>query len=94
METYNPQSQPLLTWPPAFAVVRSYLDQLVRSGALPAARTAAIDAALTEAEGVNGTRRGDLLRRLAAELEGEAAQSGDPERVRAMAGAVRALAGT
>jgi hypothetical protein len=93
MDIYNPQSQPLLTWPPAFAVVRSYLDQLVRNQGLPQARTAAIDAALTEAEGVNGTLRGDLLTRLAAELEGEAARSGDPDRVRAMAGAVRALAG-
>ena len=27
---YNPQSQPKMTWPPAFVVVRSYLDQLVR----------------------------------------------------------------
>jgi len=92
METYNPQSQPLLTWPPAFAVVRSYLDQLVRNSGLPQARTAAIDAVLTEAESVNGTIRGDLLGRLAVALEGEAAGSGDPSRVHAMADAVRSLA--
>ena len=28
---YNPQSQPKMTWPAAFVVVRSYLDQLVRN---------------------------------------------------------------
>src|SRR5690606_9233054 len=39
MEEYNPQAQPQVTWPAAFPIVRSYLDQLVRGNGLPAART-------------------------------------------------------
>ncbi len=92
MEEYNPQSQPELFWPPAFPVVRSYLDQLIRNGGLAAARTSTISETLAAAESESGEARGGMLRRLAGELEGEAAGSGDPERVRAMAAAVRDLA--
>jgi hypothetical protein len=42
---YNAQSQPTMTWPPAFVGVRSSLDQLVRGNGLAADRTAAIAAA-------------------------------------------------
>ena len=35
-EQYKPTSQPKLVWPPAFVVVRSYLDQLVRNNGLAA----------------------------------------------------------
>jgi hypothetical protein len=92
MEEYNPQSQPRLVWPAAFPVARSYLDQLVRNRGLPAARTTAIDAALTAAERASGAARRDQLNRLATELDGDAARSNDAARVRAMAGAVRDLA--
>jgi hypothetical protein len=93
MDEYNPQSQPLIVWPPAFAVVRSYLDQLVRNGGLPAARTTAIAAALTTAERTTGAARREQLNRLAAELDADAARAADAARVRAMADATRALAG-
>ena len=46
---YNPQSQTKFEWPPAFVVVRSYLDQLVRNQGLAPARTTAIAAALDAA---------------------------------------------
>src|SRR3954447_12048441 len=42
MKEYNPQSQPKLTWPAAFVVVRSYLDQLVRNDGLANDKTTAI----------------------------------------------------
>jgi hypothetical protein len=35
MEEFNPQSQPRITWPAAFPVVRSYLDQLGAQALLP-----------------------------------------------------------
>jgi hypothetical protein len=93
MEEYNPQSQPKIVWPAAFPVVRSYLDQLVRNGGLPAARTTAIAASLTAAERATGAARRDQLNRLATELDGDAAGAADQGRVRAMAAAVRDLAG-
>src|SRR5258708_25012459 len=54
---YNPQSQPKFTWPPAFVVVRSYLDQLVRNDGLGPDPTSAISAALDAAERRNGAPR-------------------------------------
>ncbi len=54
---YNPTSQPKLVWPPAFVVVRSYLDQLVRNDGLAADRTAG---------DLGGARRGGAEERCGA----------------------------
>ena len=91
-EEYNPQSQPRITWPAAFPVVRSYLDQLARNQGLPPARTSAISTALTEAERASGNERRDQLTRLAGQLDKDANGAADAARVRAMAAAVRELA--
>src|SRR5690606_37131254 len=88
----NPQAQPQVTWPAAFPVVRSYLDQLVRGNGLPAARTREIAAALDAAEQATGSARAERLNQLAAALDRDAAGAADAERVRAMAAAVRDLA--
>lgn len=92
MEEYNPQAQPQLSWPAAFPVVRSYLDQLVRGNGLPAARTREIAAAVDAAERASGAARRQQLERLAGALDADAAGAADAARVRAMASAVRALA--
>jgi hypothetical protein len=93
MDEYNPQSQPLIEWPAAFPVVRSYLDQLVRGNGLAAARTTAIAAALDAAEAQSGAARSSALRTLAEQVRGDAAGAADADRVRAMADAMEALAG-
>jgi hypothetical protein len=92
MEEFNPQSQPRITWPAAFPVVRSYLDQLVRGNGLAAARTSAIDRALTAAERQSGAARRTALTTLAQAVDGDAAGAADAARVRAMAAAIRDLA--
>ena len=92
MQEYNPQTQPRITWPAAFPVIRSYLDQLVRNRGLPAARTTAIAAALDTAERAAGAARRNQLNRLAAQLDADARNARDAARVRAMAAAVRELA--
>ena len=92
MEEFNPQSQPLITWPAAFPVVRSYLDQLVRGNGLPVARTTAIGRALDAAERANGAARRNALTSLAQEVDRDAAGARDAARVRAMAAAMRDLA--
>jgi hypothetical protein len=89
---YNPQSQPKMVWPAAFVVVRSYLDQLVRGQGLAAARTTAIDAALTAAEQQTGAARAAALRTLATQVDRDVAGAKDSARVRAMAGEIRRLA--
>ena len=92
MEEYNPQTQPHITWPAAFPVVRSYLDQLVRNNGLATARTSAIAAALDRAERASGSARRSQLNRLATQLDNDARSATDGARVRAMAAAVRDLA--
>ena len=92
MEEYNPQMQPKVTWPAAFPVVRSYLDQLVRNNGLAAARTTAIATALNNAERARGATRRQQLNALATQLDRDAAGASDAARVRAMAAAVRDLA--
>jgi hypothetical protein len=91
-EEYNPQSQPKMTWPPAFVVVRSYLDQLVRGQGLAGERTSAIDAALTAAEAASGAARVAALRTLASQVDKDVAGAKDGARVRAMAAEIRRLA--
>jgi hypothetical protein len=92
MEEYNPQSQPRITWPAAFPVVRSYLDQLVRGNGLASARTTAIASALTAAERQSGAARAPALNTLAGQVDADVSGARDASRVRAMAEAIRALA--
>jgi hypothetical protein len=94
MEEYNPQSQPKIVWPPAFVVVRAYLDQLVRGKGLAAARTTGIASALDAAEKQSGGARSKSLDALASQVDRDVKVAKDPERVRAMSAAIRALAKT
>jgi hypothetical protein len=92
MEEFNPQSQPLITWPAAFPVVRSFLDQLVRGNGLAAARTTEIARVLDQAERATAGVRRLTLTALATDVERDATGARDAERVRAMARAIRDLA--
>ena len=92
MDEFNPQSQPRIVWPAAFPVVRSYLDQLVRDNGLAAARTSAIDAALTAAERATGAARRTALTTLATQVDRDATGAADAAKVRMMAQAIRDLA--
>ena len=91
-DAYNPQSQPKMTWPPAFVVVRSYLDQLVRHSGLAAERTAAISSALDLAEMKSGAARAAALNALAQQVDKDVAGAKDGDRVRTMASEIRRLA--
>ncbi len=89
---YNPTSQPKLVWPPAYVVVRSYLDQLVRNDGLASDRTTAISAALDAAEQKNGAAAAAALTALAREVDGDASGAKDAARVRMMSTAIKRLA--
>jgi hypothetical protein len=92
LEEYNPQSQPRLVWPAAFPVVRSYWDQLVRNGGMPADRLQEVARVLDEAERSAGQVRRRLLEGLAVRLESGASGFADRGRVLAMVRAMRELA--
>ncbi|HEY0969742.1 MAG TPA: hypothetical protein VGE02_02070 [Gemmatimonadales bacterium] len=89
----NPQGQPQIVWPPTFALARAYVDQLERSSGLAAARITSVRQALDAAERASGAQRRDALAELATQLDGEAANAADSNRVRMLAGAVRDLSG-
>jgi hypothetical protein len=92
LKEYNPQSQPKLVWPPAFAVVRSYLDQLERNNGLAPDRATAVSAALDAAEETGGAARAAALTALAKQVDGEVSGANDAARVRMMSGAIKKLA--
>jgi hypothetical protein len=92
MEQYNPQSQPHYTFPPAFPVVRSYLDQLVRNNGLSSDRTTAIGKALDAAEQQTGAARARSLTKLATQVDADAKGAADAPRVKTMASEIRRLA--
>ena len=89
---YNPQSQPRMTWPPAFVVVRSYLDQLVRGNGLATDRTSAVSAALDAAEKKSGAARAAALNALAIQVDADTKGAKDSARVTKMASEIRRLA--
>ena len=92
MTEYNPQSQPHYTWPPAFPVIRSYLDQLVRDNGLSSERTTAIAKALDAAERQKGAARGAALTKLAKQVDADVSGASDQTRVRSLAREIRRLA--
>ncbi len=91
-DEFNPQSQPLIVWPAAFPVVRSYIDQLVRDNGLSAARTTAISRAVDAAEKATGAARRTALTTLASQVDKDVAGARDSAKVRDLAKAIRDLA--
>jgi hypothetical protein len=91
LDYFNAQGQPKFEWAPSFAVARSYVDQLERSGGLTSRRIAGIRSALTSAEGASGSARSQALGRLAGQIDADARTSSDASKVRTLAAAVRDL---
>lgn len=89
---YNPQSQPKVTWPASFPVIRSYLDQLKRDNGLSSDRLSAIDKALSAAEKESGAARSKALHTLGSQVDKDVANATDSARVKAMAAEIHRLA--
>ena len=87
----NAQGQPTYEWPPSFALVRAYMDQLERAGAASASELAQGRRMVDQAEAAQGARRATLLRQLA---DGAAQRAGGPHAatITRLADAARALA--
>ena len=87
----NAQGQPKMVWPATFALSRAYVDQLERSGGLPADHIAEYRKALDGAEKGNGAKRKTALTKLAKDIDGHLKGSSDAGKVRTLAASVRAL---
>jgi hypothetical protein len=92
LDYFNAQGQPRFVWPPTFALARAYVDQLERSGGLPADRIASVRQELADAEATATAARREALNRLAWRLEDDLRGSRDAAKVRMLADAVRELA--
>jgi hypothetical protein len=88
----NAQTQPRYEWPATFALARAYVDQLERASSLADPRITALRDGLRDAERAGGATRGDALRRLADQVQDEAAGSDDPEKMRTLAATLEELA--
>jgi hypothetical protein len=91
LETFNPQTQPRITWPAHFSVARAYVDQLERSGGLDAAAITRVRTELDRAEGLAAADHAAALNALAGELDGIAGGP-DTRRVELLTGTLRELA--
>jgi hypothetical protein len=89
--TFNPQTQPRITWPAHFSVARAYVDQLQRSGGLDAAAITRVRTELDRAEGLAAADRAAALNALAGELDGITGST-DARRVGLLTGTLRELA--
>jgi hypothetical protein len=95
-EEFNPQLQPRIEWPAEFAVARAYLDQIERSGAVPAALVQGLRADLDRAEAGDDPAALEALEAAAAGFQTHIGHvSGrDAERLRALADTLTELAGS
>jgi hypothetical protein len=96
-ERFNPQQQFRVTWPAEPVVARAYLDQLERSGSLPASTAAELTDALNHvaARLVSGARDGrlaDKLESLAAALDGGGGDGVTTKRRTGLAGTLSGIA--
>jgi uncharacterized protein (DUF305 family) len=94
---FNPQQQFRVIWPAEPVVARAYLDQLERSGSLPASTAAELTAALDRAAARLGNSARDErlaagLESLAATLVGDAGDSVTAKRRAGLAGTLSGIA--
>ncbi len=92
MAYWNTQDQQQFVWPPGFALVRAYLDQLTRSNGLGSETIATARTTLANAERRSGSQRKAVLTELASQLLAAAAAAGDQAKVRTLSAAVTDLA--
>jgi hypothetical protein len=92
LDYLNAQGQPKFVWPASVAVVRSYVDQLMRGNGLAADRVSAVSAELDRATKLTGAEREAALTKLSAQIQSDASKASDPARVRALATEVGRLA--
>ena len=90
--SYNTQDQQKFVWPPSFPLAKAYVDQLERSNGLSAERIKTIRDAIAAAERVNGQQRRTALTQLATQLNGDAAGTTNPAKLKLLAAAVTDLA--
>ncbi|MBK5097342.1 MAG: hypothetical protein JJE01_06140, partial [Gemmatimonadetes bacterium] len=90
---FNVQGQQMFVWPASYSLALAYVDQLERSGALPADRAARTRSALDTFETAPASERKNALMNMAAHLDELASSNpASAETLNRLAGTVRELA--
>jgi hypothetical protein len=92
VDYWNTQDQQRFVWPPSFALVRAYLDQLTRSKGLGSEAITSARTTLASAEQRSGAQRKTALTQLASQLDAAAAGAPDQAKVRTTSAAATDLA--
>ena len=92
MDYLNAQGQPMMEWPPSFALAKAYVDQLDRDRELDMESLTYLRNRLNEAENETGSDRNELLAELALEIEAMTQRSANNRKMSLLAGAVMDLA--
>jgi hypothetical protein len=87
----NPQGQPKMVWPPSFALARAFVDQLERKKCLAPDRITSVRQALSSAERESPQNRQAALSQLSTQLESDARNSCDGQKVNMLRNAVKDL---
>lgn len=90
-EQLNAQGQPKYNWPTTFVLAKAYLDQLERSNGLSLENIQSTRQRLAEAEQTSSGKN-QMLNGLADEVEAQAGNSGQSEKVNKLAKTIRELA--
>jgi hypothetical protein len=92
VQYWNTQDQQKFVWPPSFALVRAYLDQLERSKGLDATILASARQSVDSAEQASGAARKTALTQLASTIDQAASASSDQKKVKTLGAALTDLA--
>jgi hypothetical protein len=87
----NAQGQPKLEWPPSFSLAKAYLDQIERHKCLADTRVRSVRQSIAAAERASGAQRASQLRRLASDLENDARNGCDDNKVEKLQKALQDL---
>lgn len=88
----NPQGQPKYDWPVTFALAKAYVDQLQRGQGLSDESIVSTRQRLAEAEQATDGNRSEILTNLADEVENQAQNSNQADKVNKLAKTIRDLA--
>ena len=92
MDYLNAQGQPMMQWPPSFALARAYVDQLDRDRQLDMESITYLRNRLDVTEGQYGSTRAESLAVLATEIEAMTELSTNHRKMNLLAGTVMDLA--
>ena len=92
LDYLNAQGQPKFVWPKTFALSKAYVDQLERNKELDNSAIVMARQSLANAEKASPKMRKKILTKLANQVDGLVAASGNSDKVKMLAESVRGLA--